>query len=66
VRHRAWMLRSYAMASSALSFRLLFLALQAAGTARAYEIAIWASFAVSVVLGETWVAARTSHPRRIA
>jgi hypothetical protein len=62
VRHRAWMVRSYAMASSALSFRVLFVAFQAAGSARAYEMGIWASLGLSVVLGEAWV--RSLHPRR--
>ena len=48
VGHRAWMIRSYAMASSALSFRVLFVALQALGLPRAYEMGIWASFGASV------------------
>jgi hypothetical protein len=61
--HRAWMVRSYAMASSALSFRVLFLAFQMAGLARAYEMGIWASFGLSVALGEAWV--RSFRPRRL-
>lgn len=63
LQHRAWMVRSYAMASSALSFRVLFLAFQALGLPRAYELGIWASFGLSVVLGEAWV--RSFPPRRI-
>jgi hypothetical protein len=63
VRHRAWMIRSYAMASSALSFRVLFVAFQATGASRAYEMGIWASLGLSVVLGEAWV--RSLEPRRI-
>jgi len=62
VRHRAWMVRSFAMASSALSFRVLFLAFQALGLSRAYEMGIWASFGLSVVLGEAFV--RSFQPRR--
>jgi len=63
VGHRAWMVRSYAMASSALSFRVLFVAFQALGQARAYEMGVWASFGASVVLGEAWI--RSLQPRRI-
>jgi hypothetical protein len=62
VRHRAWMVRSYLMAASALSFRLIFFALQVLGFDRAYEMAIWASFGLSVVLAEAWI--DSLSPRR--
>lgn len=63
VRHRAWMVRSYLMAATALSFRVLFVALQALGVERAYELSIWASFGLSVVLAEAWI--KSLLPRRI-
>jgi hypothetical protein len=63
VRHRAWMVRSYLMAATALTFRVIFVALQAAGVERAYELSIWASFGSSVVLAEAWISSLA--PRRI-
>lgn len=50
--HVAWMIRSYAMASSALTFRVFFLLLHAAGVGSAYVTAIWLSFVVNLLAAE--------------
>ncbi len=54
--HAAWMIRSYAMASSALTFRVFYLALHAAGVDGEYVIAIWLSFVVNALAAEAIVA----------
>jgi hypothetical protein len=50
--HAAWMIRSYAMAASALTFRVFYLALYAAGVGSEYVIAIWLSFFVNLFAAE--------------
>ena len=52
--HRRWMLRSYAVALSAVFFRVLFVALPLAGVGgdASYVVSLWASLAVSVFAGE--------------
>ena len=65
VPHVAWMARSYAIATSALSFRVFHLALHAAGVPDRtnYIASIWGSLVVSLVVGEC-LAARA--PRLLA
>ncbi len=66
--HVTWMARSAAIASSALSFRVVQVALYAVGVPDHpnYVASLWSSLALSVVLGE-WGAARlrsrVPHPR---
>jgi hypothetical protein len=65
VAHRAWMVRSYAMAASALSFRVVHVVLGALAVPRAYEIGVWASWGVGVVAAEAFLSRPSSLvPRR--
>jgi uncharacterized membrane protein len=52
--HRRWMIRSYALALSAVFFRILFVLLPLAGVdgETSYVVSLWASLVVSVVAGE--------------
>ena len=61
--HVPWMLRSYAMAASAVSFRVFYLALDALGfdaldSDGEYVLAIWSSFFVNLLLAECVIALR--------
>lgn len=69
VAHRAWMVRSYAMAATALVFRVVHLLAEAAALPSAYVTSVWASYAVCALAAEAGVArflpaSRSPHPRR--
>ena len=55
--HVAWMIRSYAMASSALTFRVFYVLLFLAEVQHEYVIAIWLSFVVNLLAAE-WLIGR--------
>ncbi len=50
--HAAWMVRSYAMTASAVSFRIFYLALHEAGASDPYVAGIWLSFFVNLAIAE--------------
>ncbi|MDF1700206.1 MAG: DUF2306 domain-containing protein [Planctomycetota bacterium] len=50
--HVPWMIRSYAMAASALTFRVFFILLHAVDVAPAYVASIWLSFVVNLAVAE--------------
>lgn len=52
--HKEWMVRSYAMIATAMSFRVLYLALYAAEVPHHYIRAVWLSFLLNLLVGE-WV-----------
>ena len=56
--HVAWMLRSYAMASSAVSFRAFYLGLHLLGFGETYVVSIWLSFVVNLCLAELVIGLR--------
>lgn len=58
-RHIAWMLRSYAMAASAITFRVFYLALYALEIPGEYVLGIWMSFLVNAAVAE-WLVHRMS------
>jgi hypothetical protein len=63
VAHRRWMIRSYSMAATAISFRLLFVGLSALTNlheTHAYIGAIWLSVMLNAIVAEAVIAA-TSH-----
>jgi hypothetical protein len=64
VAHRAWMVRSYGMAATALVFRVVHIVLEAAALPYAYEVSVWASFAVAALASEAWIARSLGSPRR--
>ena len=57
--HVAWMIRSYAMASSALTFRVFYVLLTVVRVDAAYVIAIWLSFVANLLVAEWIVLRRT-------
>ena len=61
VEHVGWMVRSYAWATSALSFRVFHLALDQFGfpDTTNYVSSIWLSFAVSAI-GGAWLASKSA------
>jgi hypothetical protein len=63
VAHRAWMVRSYGMAATALVFRVVHLPLEAVALPHAYETSVWASFAICALASEAWVV-RSLVPHR--
>ncbi|MCA9315834.1 MAG: DUF2306 domain-containing protein [Planctomycetes bacterium] len=63
VAHRAWMVRSYALAASALSFRVLFVALEIARVPHAYVIGVWASFGLDLVVAELVIGRAVRRPQ---
>lgn len=63
VAHRAWMVRSYALAASALSFRVLYVALEIARVPNAYVIGIWASFGLDLVVAEIVIGRAVRRPQ---
>lgn len=63
-RHIAWMTRAFAIACTAISFRLWYVGLYYAGFANIdanYTAAIWLSTASNLLLCELWIAATTIH-----
>ena len=56
--HVPWMIRSYAMAASALTFRIFYLLLSVAGEGSAYVISIWLSLLVNLGVAELLIARR--------
>ncbi len=50
--HIAWMVRSYAMAATAITFRVLYIAFHAAGTGHEYVLALWFSLFVNWGIAE--------------
>ncbi len=50
--HARWMIRSYVMAASAVSFRVFYLALYALGIPNEYVLGIWLSWSVNLAAGE--------------
>lgn len=57
--HVAWMIRSYALTASALTFRVFHLALYLAGVGGEYVLAIWLSLVVNLAVAECVVLARS-------
>jgi uncharacterized membrane protein len=57
-RHRAWMIRSYALIFSAFTFRLWLGALSAAGLSfdRAYQSGAWTSWMINLVVAQLLIA----------
>ena len=64
VAHRAWMVRSYAMAATALSFRVVFVVLSRIPVARAYEISVWLSWGIAALVAEAWIERSRTRTRR--
>ncbi len=62
--HAAWMVRSYAMAASALTFRVFYLAFYAAGVGSEYVTAIWLSFFVNLFAAELLIFRQRKGPSR--
>ena len=56
VAHRAWMVRSYGMAATALVFRVVHLLAEAASLPYAYATSVWASFSICAWVSEVSVA----------
>ena len=54
--HVAWMIRSYAMASSALTFRVFYVLLSVARVEDAYVFSIWLSLVVNLIGAELVIA----------
>lgn len=63
VAHRAWMVRSYSLAASALSFRVLYVALEIARVPHAYVIGVWASFGLDLVVAELFIGRAVRRPQ---
>ena len=59
--HVAWMVRSYAMAASALSFRVFYVGLYALDIPNEYVLGIWMSLFVNAAVAE-WIL-HSKHPR---
>ncbi len=61
--HVEWMIRSYSLALSAVTFRVFQLVLAAAGVADEpnYIASLWLSLAASIVLAEGWILARSGR-----
>ena len=58
VNHKAWMIRSYAMAASAISFRVFYLGLYALEIPNEYVLGIWMSFLVNAAVAECLISRR--------
>lgn len=60
VRHRAWMVRTFALTLGAISLRFLLPGMLIGGVdpATAYDIVAWACWVPNLVLAEIWIAAR--------
>lgn len=56
--HVVWMVRSWAMAATALSFRALFILYDVLGLASAYPLAIWSSVLLNAALAEVYLLRR--------
>ena len=56
--HKAWMIRSYAMAASAISFRVFYLGLYALEIPNEYVLGIWMSFLVNAAIAECFISRR--------
>jgi len=57
-RHQAWMIRSYAMVASAISFRVFYLGLYALEIPNEYVLGIWMSLLVNAALAELCIRQR--------
>ena len=66
VAHRAWMVRSYGMAATALIFRVVHLVLEAAAVPHAYEMSVWSSFGIGALASEAWIARSLVATRRFS
>lgn len=66
--HRRWMIRSYSLALSAVSFRVFHVAFFWAGMADEpnYAISLWLSLATSLVAGEAFVRRSPGEPQVLA
>ncbi|MDA1195732.1 MAG: DUF2306 domain-containing protein [Planctomycetota bacterium] len=64
--HAAWMIRSYAMAASALTFRVFHLLLFVLGVQHEYELSIWLSFVVNLAAAELFLFWRARPARSLA
>ncbi len=53
--HASWMLRSYAMAASAITFRVFYLGLYALGVGNEYVLGIWMSLLVNAFVVEVLI-----------
>lgn len=62
--HRVWMIRSYALVSSALSFRVFYLGLYVLGVEDDYVIALWLSGIVNLAIAEVIVGRSGATLRR--
>ena len=62
--HVDWMIRSYAMAASALTFRVFYVLLYLARVDGEYVIAIWLSFAVNLLAAELLILRRRTGVTR--
>lgn len=56
-KHKIWITRSFALISSAITFRILQLLLEAVGVPSliSYQLAVWLSLAINVLLGEYYL-----------
>lgn len=64
VSHRAWMVRSYGMAATALVFRVVHLFAEAAALPFAYATSVWAAFSLCALASEVAVGRSLVPSRR--